>query len=190
MIPPPNLSHMSPTNARRRQHSVRLLAAVAFLVVSALVVAGALLSGSFILVALAAVLAVLLGAAAARITHSELMQARRDAARDRAEQARAYKELDARRTKEHQTTAESLVLRIADRQQTIHQLQGELSAAEDRLAGEAARTEEADQYAAEAVFTIAELEQELTDLKVELTDLEAELTAWESTVPARLRQHA
>jgi chromosome segregation ATPase len=181
---------MSPTNARRRQHSVRLLAAVAFLVVSALVVAGALLSGSFILVALAAVLAVVLGAAAARITHSELMQARRHAARDRAEQARAYKELDARRTAEHRTQAESLILRVAHRQQTIHQLEGQLAAAEDRLTSEAAKAEEAEQYAAEAVFTVAELEQELTDLKVELTDLKVELTAWEATVPARLRQHA
>jgi chromosome segregation ATPase len=125
------------------------------------------------------------------------MQARRDAARDRAEQARAYKELDARRTAEHRIQAESLILRVGHRQQAIHQLEGELSAAEDRLTSEAARAEEAEQYAAEAVFTIAELEEELTDLQAQLTDLQAqltdlkaELTAWEATVPARLRRHA
>jgi uncharacterized protein HemX len=204
MIPPINLSHMSPTNARRRQRSVRLVAAVAFLVVSALVVAGALLSGSFLLVALAAVLAVALGAAAARITHSELMLARRDAARDRAEQAQAYRKLDARRTAEHQTQAETLIARIAERQLTIHELEGELSGAHRRLAEEhrkvnrearradlaegnvlleSKRVEEANQRAAEAVVAVAELEQELVDLK-------AELAAWEATASAPLRRHA
>jgi DNA repair exonuclease SbcCD ATPase subunit len=195
---------MSPTNARRRQRSVRLVAAVAFLVVSALVVAGALLSGSFLLVALAAVLSVALGTAAARITHSELMLARREAARDRAEQAQAYRALDARRTTEHQTQADTLIARIAERQLTIHELEGELSGAHRRLAEEhrkvnrearradlaesnvlleAKRVEEANQSAAEAVVAVAELEQELVDLK-------AELVAWEAASSAPLRRHA
>jgi hypothetical protein len=47
------------------------------LVVSALAVAGAVLSGSWIFVTTAAVLGVVLGASATRITHSELLQTRR-----------------------------------------------------------------------------------------------------------------
>ncbi len=194
---------MSPTNTRRRQRSVRLVAAVAFLVVSVLVVAGALLSGSYLLVALSAVLAIMLGAASARITHSELMLARREAARDRAEQAQAYKALDARRTVEHQVHADTLVGRIAERQHTIHELEGELSGAhrrlaeehrkvnrearratlaEDRAVTEAQRADEAGLRAAEAIVVVAELEQELTDLKVELV-------AWETAASAPLRKH-
>ncbi|CUR54423.1 putative multidomain membrane protein [metagenome] len=203
MITTLNLSHMSPTNTRRRQRSARLVVAVAFLVVSVLAVAGALLSGSFLLVALAAVAAVLLGSAAVRITHSELMQARRDAARDRAEQAQAYQELDARRTDEHHAHADTLVARIAERQQVIHELEGELSGAQRRLAEEhrkvnrearratlaedqvtlvTARADDADQRAAEAIVAVAALEQQVTDLKTELV-------AWETAASAPLRRH-
>ena len=80
---------MASPQARRRQRSTRLTVAVALIVVSALAVAGAVLSGSWIFVTTAAVLGVVLGASATRITHSELLQARRDAARDRATQARS-----------------------------------------------------------------------------------------------------
>ena len=69
--------------------------------VAVLAVAGAVLSGSWALLTAAAVLGVVLGAVAARITHSELMQTRRDAARDRAEQAQAYRELTEARAAEH-----------------------------------------------------------------------------------------
>ena len=50
---------------------------------------------------LAALLSVVLGAAATRITHSELMDARREAARDRAEQAQSYRRLTVTRTAEN-----------------------------------------------------------------------------------------
>lgn len=203
MIPPINVSHMSPTNPRRRQRSVRLVAAVACLVVAGLVVAGAVLSGSFLLVSIASVLAVALGTAAARITHSELMQARRDAARDRAQQARGYKQLDARRTAEHQAQSDTLVARISERQQALHELEGALSGAqrrlaeehrkvnrearrailaEDQLASESGRAALAEQRAGEAVVAVALLEQELADLKTELV-------AWETAASEPLRKH-
>ena len=78
--------------ARRRQRSVRLTIAVALTTIAALLVLGAVLSGSWLLLTLAAVLGVALGAAATRITHTELMATRREAARDRAEQAQAYRD--------------------------------------------------------------------------------------------------
>src|SRR6478672_8641505 len=86
--------------ARRRQRSVRLTLAVALLV-------------------LAALLGVVLGAAATRITHSELMETRREAARDRAEQAQAYRDLTVARTAEHAAYAETMESRIAAHEPAI-----------------------------------------------------------------------
>ena len=80
----PQQSQASRTAARRRQRSTRLTVAVALLAVAAAVVLGALASASAVLTTVAAVLAVLAGAAATRITHSELMPARVEAAHDRA----------------------------------------------------------------------------------------------------------
>ena len=70
---------MSSPKARRRQRSTRLTLAVALVIIASVAVLGAVLAGSWGLLAIAAVLGVVLGAAATRITHSELMQARRDA---------------------------------------------------------------------------------------------------------------
>ena len=76
---------------RRRQRSVRLVVAGMLLVVAAALVVVATLSGSSPFLATAAVLGVLLGAGATRITHLELLQSRRDAARDRARLAQEYR---------------------------------------------------------------------------------------------------
>ena len=85
---------MASPNARRRQRSTRVTVAVALITIAALLVAGAAIGGSFLVTALAAAAAVALGAAATKITHSELIQTRVEAARDRAEQAQAYRDPD------------------------------------------------------------------------------------------------
>src|SRR6476659_8217454 len=103
--------------ARRRQRSVRLTLAVALLVL------GGILSGSWLTLVLAAVVGVVLGAAATRITHSELMETRREAARDRAEQAQAYRDLTVARTAEHAAYAETMQSRIAAHESAIHDLE-------------------------------------------------------------------
>ena len=82
----------------------------------ALAVIGAVLAARGAPRRTAAVLGVALGAAATRITHSELMQARRDASRDRAEQAQAYRELTDERTTEHAAYVAGM-----ERQMTAHQ---------------------------------------------------------------------
>jgi chromosome segregation ATPase len=167
-------------------------------VIAALVVIGAVLSGSWFLLAVAAGLGVVLGAAATRITHSELMATRREAAKDRAEQARAYRDLTVARTAEHATFADTMRSRIDAQETAINELEVALSSAQKRAAeatrkmnAEARRADvaehegrstvsrlgEAEERAAEAIVRVAELEQELDVLR-------AELAAWHAT-PAR-----
>lgn len=187
--------------ARRRQRSTRLTVAVALVVASALVVLAAVPTGSWLLVSLAAVLGVVLGAAATRITHSELMETRREAARDRAEQAQAYRDLTVTRTAEHAEFTATMQSRIDAHEQTIADLEVALTSAQKRAAeatrkmnAEARRADvaesegrtssrlldEAEERAAEAIVRVAELEQELLVLR-------AELDAWQS---APARRHA
>src|SRR6478672_4242497 len=97
---------------RRRQRSTRLTLAAVLVGTAAVVVVGAILSGTPLLVSIAAVLAVVLGAAASRITHSELAAARRDAARDRAAQAQAYRDITVARTAENTAFAEEMQARL------------------------------------------------------------------------------
>jgi hypothetical protein len=174
---------------RRRQRSTRLTVAVALLAVSALAVTGAIISGTWLLMVLAAVLGVVLGAAATRITHSELADARREAARDRAEQARAYRDLTVARTAEHTAFAESMQARLTRHETAVHELEDALTAAQGRAAeatrklnAEARRAdlaetggretaallEQSQQRAAEAIVRVAELEQELDVVRAEL----------------------
>ena len=166
--------------------------------ISALAVAGAVLSGSWLLVTLAAVLGVVLGAAATRITHSELVETRREAARDRAQQAQAYRDLTVARTAEHAEFTAGMQARIASHEQSIAELEVALTSAQKRAAeatrkmnAEARRADvaenegrdlvvrldDAEERAAEAILRVAELEQELDVLR-------SELEAWR-TEPAR-----
>lgn len=170
---------------------------------AALFVTGGVVSGSFLLIAVAAVAAVVLGAAATRITHAELAQSRRDAARDRAEQAQEYAALTARRTTENAQFVHAMNTRIADRETTIEQLEDGLSKARKRaldvtrkMNTEARRADIAEQRgkvtaaeldgaqerAAEAIVQVAELELELDVLR-------AELGAWKTAAEQPLRRH-
>ena len=125
---------MSSPQARRRQRSTRLTIAVVLIALAALAVAGAVLSGSWSLTAIAAVLGVVLGAAATRITHSELMQTRRDAARDRAAQAAAYHELTTVRSAEHASFVATMEARLAGQGTAIAELEVALGSAQKRAA--------------------------------------------------------
>lgn len=194
----------SPGINRRRQRSTRVTVAVALVVLAALLVLGAIASGSDGLVVAAAVTAVVLGAASMRITYSELTQTRRDAAEDRARQAQAYRDITARRTAENMTFTEKLKTQIMERQQVIGHLEVELSKALERAAtatlkmsGEARRADvaeqetarlvasldEADTRAAEAIVRVAELEAELDTMR-------SELDAWQAMVNQDQRKRA
>lgn len=192
---------MSSPQARRRQRSTRLTVAVGLIVVAALAVLGAVLSGSWPLVTVAAVLGVVLGASATRITHSELLQTRRDAARDRAAQAQAYRDLTTARNAENAEFAAAMQARMDHQEVALSELEEALTSAQKRAAdatrkfnAEARRAEvaeqegraltgrldEAEERAAEAVLRVAELEQEVDVLR-------AEIAAWNAQP---VRRHA
>jgi chromosome segregation ATPase len=178
------------------------VAAVALLLVAAAAVAGALMSGSPVVLSVAAVAAVVLGVAATRITHTELMVSRREGYGGLARQAQAYAAITEARAEENSRFVATLRERIDHSATALEQIEEALCAAQ-RRAAEAARTirseseradraevesvglarrlEEAEERAAEAIVRVAELQQE-RDL------LLAELDAWRSA-PA-YRKHA
>lgn len=192
----PQQSQASRSSARRRQRSTRLSVAVALLVLSGVLVVGAAISGSSVLITVAAVLAVVLGAVATKITHSELADARVEAARDRAAQAKAYTALTERRTSENMGFALDMRRKILAREEVIASLELALSStqrqvaeqtlkfnAEARRAEVAERTQrenegsianlsrslnQSEEQAAEAIVLVAELEAEIDVLKAEL----------------------
>ncbi|MBA3783299.1 MAG: hypothetical protein H0X12_15790 [Nocardioides sp.] len=176
--------------------------AVVLLVVAAVLVAAAFV-GPLSTVAgvqlFSAIGAIVLGAAATRITHSELMQTRRDAARDRAEQAQAYRAITEQRVAENAAFAADMSARITEREATISDLEGALDTAQKHSAevtrkfnAEARRAELAENRgtelsssleasesrAAEAIVRVAELEGEIDALR-------AELVAWQLQGEAR-----
>jgi hypothetical protein len=168
---------------------------------SAVLVVLAVVSGSTLLVTAAAVAAVVLGAAATRITHSELADARVEAARDRASQARAYAVLTERRMAENMSFALDMRRKIDAREEVISGLEGALSSAQRQVAdqtrkvnaearradlAERSQREDADAIrglqrslavsedrAAEAIVLVAELEAEIDVLTAELHSWQA-----------------
>ena len=204
-VPAASASSATPRSAaRRRQRSTRLTVAVVLLAVATLLVGWALVAGIGWLTSLVAVAALLLGAAATRITHTEVMQARRDAARDRAEQAAEYAALTAERTAENAAFAADMRRKIADREEAIDGLELALSKAQRHAAdqtrkmnAEARRADVAErdrdessrlldaseQQAAEAIVLVAELEAELDVLR-------SELVSWKAAAAAKRAESA
>ncbi|HXH79638.1 hypothetical protein [Nocardioides sp.] len=188
----PQQSQPSRTAARRRQRSTRLSVAVALLGLSALLVLGAVVSGSFLLTALAGVVAVLLGGAATKMTNAELADSRVEAARDRAEQARAYAALTEHKTAENMAFALDMRRKIAAREEVIVGLEKALINSQRlmfeqtrKLGAEARRAEGAERSlsdsedrAADAIVLVAELEAEIDVLR-------AELTSWRTATPGK-----
>jgi len=171
---------------RRRQRSTRLIVAAALVGLAALVVLGAVVSGTPLLVTIAAVLAVVLGAAATRITHAELAAARREAARDRAAQAQAFRDLTVVRTAENVAFATSMQARLEHTEGVILELENALGAAQQRagdatrkLNAEARRADAAERAGRDAVIRIeqsrAEAEARTAAAILRVTELEGQL---------------
>lgn len=175
-----------------------MVLAVALVVTAAVVVLGAVLSASVTFVSVAAVLAVVLGAAAVRITHSELVCHRREAAADRARQAQGYRQLSERRSTEHREFVGAVELRLDRAGRAVTELesavvasQGRAAEATRKLNAEARRAdlaeseggrlavalEESEERAAEAIVRVAELEDENGVLRSENDVLKSELDA-------------
>jgi chromosome segregation ATPase len=173
--------------------------AVGLVVLAALVVAGAAFSGSWLVVTVAAGLGVLLGAAAVRITHTELVESRVEAARDRAAQAAAYNVLADERSAEHASYVADVQARIAEKEHALDELELALSLSQRRAAtstrkrnaegrraaGLQARLGEAEERATAAQLRVVELEQEVLALRAELDTVTA---AWHAA--EHQRRHA
>lgn len=185
-------------SSRRRQRSTRVVVAVLLLLVAAVTVAGTAVTGSWPAVTVAGGLAVLLGAAATKITHTELMTSRVDAARDRAEQARAFRDVDSRRSAEGVEFAATMQGSLAKREATVSRLERrlhetaeelaearrhlvdveeQLTYAERATADLTARAADADERATQAVVRVAELEAEVDLLTAQWEAAEAALAA-------------
>jgi hypothetical protein len=179
---------MSSPRTRRRQRSTRLAVAAALVITAAVVVIGAVLSASLTLVSVAAVLAVVLGTAATRITHSELVRSRRDAATDRARQAQAYRALSETRSQEHREFVDAMGTKLGRADRAVTQLESAVVSSQGRAAGATRRLkaetrradlaeaegtrlgvalEESEERAAEAIVRVAELEDENGVLQTE-----------------------
>jgi hypothetical protein len=189
---------MSSPQTRRRQRSTRLVLAVALVITAAVVVIGAVLSASVMFVSVAAVLAVVLGATATRITHTELALARREAAADRAQQAQGYRRLTETRSAENHEFIGAMESRLGRADEAMTQLesavvasQGRAADAMRRLNAEVRRADDAEtegsrlavaledseERAAEAIVRVCELEDENGVLRTENDVLKSELDA-------------
>lgn len=184
--------------SRRRQRSTRVLVAVLLLLGAAAAVAGTAVSGSWLAVTVAGGAAVLLGAVATKITHSELIATRIEAARDRAAQARGYRELDIRRSSDGVEFAADMQGKLAKRDATVSRLERRLGDTAEELAdARRALTEieeqlayaerenvtlgerlgDAEERATQAVVRVAELEVEVDMLTAQWEAAEAALAA-------------
>ena len=174
------------------------MVAAALVITAAVVVIGAVLSASLTFVSVAAVLAVVLGAAAVRITHSELVVSRRVGAADRARQAQDYRTLAEQRSREHREFAGAMESRLGRADQAVTQLESAVVASQGRAAetmrklnaevrradeaeAEGSRLavalEESEERAAEAIVRVSELEGENDGLRAENDVLKSELDA-------------
>ncbi len=174
--------------ARRRQRSARVVVAVVLVLTGAGAVAAGLLTSAALL-SVAAVLAVLLGAAATRIVHTELLDSRREAAADRAELARGYRALSEERVAEQAVFVRRTEATLARQRDSLARLESQVvdaeaqaRAAAQQLAAERSRADlaeregrrvgerldDAEGRAAEAIVLLAELEQERDLLALQL----------------------
>lgn len=176
------------------------------LVLAAVLVVGAIVAGSTLAITVAAVVAVVLGAAATKITHSELADARVEAARDRAAQAKAYATLTDRRTAENMAFALDMRTKITAREEVISSLEVALSQAQRQVAeqtlkfnAEARRAELAEHHNRETEGSIASLSRSLNhseeraaeaivlvaELEAELDVLRSELASWQAAAQGK-----
>ena len=197
-----NLSHMTTSagSSRRRQRSTRVVVAVLLLLGAAAAVAGTAVTGSWLAVTVAGGVAVLLGAVATKITHSELLVSRVEAARGPGRSRRsAFRDLDTRRSAEGVEFAADMQGQIAKRDATVSRLERRLTDTAEELAdARRSLTEVQEQLAyAERESTalgerLGDAEERATQAVVRVAELEVEvdlLTAqWESAEAALVAQ--
>lgn len=154
-------------------------------------------------VSVAAVGAVLTGAVSVRIVYSGVTQTRRDAARERAEQAQSFGATISRVRREHRVFTAAMGSRLVERDRTIGRLEGTLrlsehraDEAESRAEREARRADEAeeqlsallDEVLSQPVMTVVDQESDEVSTIVDLLAWEGRATqAVSATVLSRRR---
>lgn len=123
----------SPVRARRRKRSTRAVWAFVLLALAVVAVLAAFVAGSFSGAILAAVLATALGGGATRLIWADVVDARREWARDRAAQAQAYREITETRVGEQAVHDAALTGRITKHEATIARLEDRLTGATDEV---------------------------------------------------------
>src|SRR3954454_17630948 len=167
---------------RRRQRSVRVTVAVFVLGVATAAVLLALPTQSPVWLSVAALLAVACGWASARIVYSELLQSRREAAADRAAQAKAYRSMFTERASEHAEFTTSMTDRLVRRDRENEDLTSALVAAKARAAAAEARVQREARRGNDALDRVQELTGRVHELEGALVIRHAEevdeLASW------------
>jgi hypothetical protein len=178
---PASAAATSPRPGRRRQRSVRVSVAVCLLSLATGLVLVALPAQSSVWLSIASVLSLFCGWAAARIVYSELVQSRREAAADRAEQAEAYRSMFAERASEHAEFTTAMTERLAASNLSLRELQGALVASQRETAEQRVRAESAEAGMAGALQRVVELQASLDILTEERDRSDTDAIAdWEA----------
>ena len=155
---------------RRRPHGARVTVAVALLAVTGLLLVPALAIGERLLLASAAVLGWLAGVAAARLLSDEQVRTRREAAHDRAVQARLYADTFAARAHEHDVFAATMTGRVAARDAEITRLLGDIERAAARLDEAQSKLRDESARAHSLQTAVNRLEARVTELSDDLDE--------------------
>lgn len=163
------------SHARRRQRSLRVVVAAVLIATATVVVLVAMLLGSVTALSVAAVLSVVCGAAATRIVHAEMVQDRRERARDRASHARQFRTLFVDQAAQHAAFATAMRERLAGREREVRELDATLRLSERRATDAEERARHQRRRADEARHRVTELEVALAIRTAEEAD---ELASW------------
>jgi hypothetical protein len=141
-------------------------------------VLAALALGSHAGLAIASVVALACGWAAARIGYTEVAQSRRAHARDRAAQARAFRALFNDRAVQHAAFVSTVTDKLAQQHREVCELEGTLRLSEVRAAAAEDRVRRESRRANDAQERVVELEAALAIRTAEEAD---QLASWESS---------
>ena len=178
------------SGSRRVQRSIRVIVATLLVVVASGGVAAAVAVGSA--VSVAAVVAAIMGLIAVRIMYAEVTETRRRCSAERAAQAKSFGAALTARQAEHTAFTVTMTSRLAEKDQTIRELDGTVrlaerraDIAEERVQREAKRANEAQARLSDLLDDVLAAREEIDESReAALQDLPTivDLLAWEDRV--------